>query len=282
MGIVTIASLTVREAVRRRALLGACLLTLLYLVLFGVGSHYAMADIRSAPRLLANERLLIVGEILLAGCYGAANIGALLALFVAASSITQDIEQGTLQAIVPRPLRRWEIVVGKWLGFAGMLVTYVMVTGLIISLVIYALSGYLSAQIVPGLVLMALEAVVLLSLGMLLSALMSGLATGIVGFIVYAAAGVAGMVEQLGRVIRNQTMIDIGILSSLVVPSDSVWKMAAYYLQPPRTPGPGDLIGISGPFSVGTPPSVWMAVYAGVYVLVALVGACAVFSRRDL
>jgi Cu-processing system permease protein len=271
-----------REAVRRKALLLAGALTLLYLVLFGIGSYYAIADINAALRTTSQQKMLLIGEILLAGCYGAANIGGLIALFVSASSVTQEIEQGTLQAIVPRPLPRWQVIVGKWLGFAAMLGAYVFVTGLIVNLISWSLTGYLSARLVPGLLLMSLESVLLLSLGLMLSSLMPALTTGITAFILYAAAGVAGMVEQLGRLIRNQTMLDIGISTSLVIPSDAIWKMAAFQLQPPR---PVDLLavaGVAGPFSVAVPPSVWMGIYAVIYALVALGAACAIFSRRDL
>jgi Cu-processing system permease protein len=282
LGVWIIASLTLREALRRKALVGAGALTALYLVLFGIGSYYAVADINATIRSTSQQKLFVTGEVLLAGCYGAANIGALLALFVAASAITQEIEQGTLQAIVPRPLRRWQVIVGKWLGFAAMLFAYVTVSGLIVNLTMWALSGYLSAQLLPGLVLMALKAVLLLSLGLALSSLMPALTTGITGFILYAAAGVAGMVEQLGRIVRNQTMIDIGILTSLVIPSDAIWKMAAFEIQPPRANDFLAAANISGPFSVVVPPSVWMGVYAVAYTAVMLVVACVVFSRRDL
>ncbi len=277
-----IASLTFRETLRRRALLGATLLTLGFLILFGVGSHFAFQDIFSNPRMSADLRTMSVGEILLAGLFGVANIGALLAIFVAAGTIATEVEEGTLHSIVPRPLYRWEIVLGKWLGFALMIAIYEVVTGLASCLIIYYLTGYLPSLLVPGVLLLALKALLLLSVSMLLSTFLPALTTGIIAFILYVVGNVGGMVEQMGYLIRNQTMINIGIITSLMIPSDALWKMAAGLLQPPI----GDSIlatlrGV-GPFSVLDPPSIWMGAYAFGYMVLALIGAVLVFERRDL
>ena len=43
---------------------------------------------------------------------------ALGAAFVGAPSIHNDVESGVMLAILPRPVRRSEVVLGKWLGLA--------------------------------------------------------------------------------------------------------------------------------------------------------------------
>ena len=281
MKIWVIATLTLQESLRRRALLGAVLLTLAFLALFGYGSSTAFREISTNPLLPADTRTIVTGEILLAGLYGVANIGALLAIFVAVGTIATEVEEGTLHAIVPRPLNRWEIVLGKWLGLAIMVSVYVVVTGLAACLIVYYLSGYISAYLVTGLLLIALKALILLSISMLFSTFLPALTSGIIAFILYAVSNVTGMVEQFGHLIRNQTLIDIGIITSLVIPSDAIWKMAASQIQPPAVNLLTSL-RVGGVFSVVNPPSVWMALYALVYLVAALGGALLIFQRRDL
>lgn len=281
MKIWIIASLTLQESLRRRALLGAVLITVAFLALFGYGSHVAFNSMATNPILSEQTRTVAVGEILLAGLYGVANIGALLAIFVAVGTIATEIEEGTLHAIIPRPLNRWEIILGKWVGFAIMVTVYVIVTGLVASLIVYALAGYLSANLVAGLLLMALKALILLSLAMLFSTFLPALTAGIIAFILYAVSNVAGMVEQFGHLIQNQTLVNIGIITSLVIPSDAIWSLAASLVQPPAV-GLLASLRFAGPFSVVSPPSIWMALYAVAYLIAALGGALAVFQRRDL
>jgi hypothetical protein len=77
-------------------------------------------------------------------------------------------------------------------------------------------------------------------------------------------------------------MVRIGVIASLIIPSDALWKMGAAVVQPPN-PLPAMGLQMSlGPFGVVNPPSVWMGVYAVVYTLGALALAAFIFSRRDL
>src|SRR5215207_1334021 len=84
-----IARLTFREAVRRKALYGALVLTLGFLVLYGWGTGVAVREIHEAmPRGLARVgaqtgqdlSILAVGELFLAGLFAVSNIAGLLAI----------------------------------------------------------------------------------------------------------------------------------------------------------------------------------------------------------
>lgn len=291
MNTLHIAKLTFREAVRRKALYGAIALTVAFLVLYGWGTGVAVREINLAmPRNLARVGAqigqdltgLAIGELFLAGLFAVSNIAGLLAIFMAAGTIAQEVDQGTLHSIVPKPLARWEVVVGKWLGGAAMLAVYVAVTSLATALIIYFHAGYLSPALPLGILLLVAKATLLYSATLVGSAIFPAIATGIVMFIVYVVANVAGLVEQVGVAAEIQTMIKIGVYGSLVLPSDALWKMAAFVVQPPN-PLPALGINLSiGPFGVVHPPSVWMGLYAVGYTLVALGLAVWLFSRRDL
>src|SRR3972149_5227891 len=108
-----IARFTFREAVRKKAVLGAVVLTVLFLLLYATGLYFAFQDIQQLGRAAAFKDF-IAGQLLLLGLYAISGMAALLAIFTSVGTIAGEIEQGTLHAIVPKPLRRWEIVVGKW------------------------------------------------------------------------------------------------------------------------------------------------------------------------
>ena len=77
-------------------------------------------------------------------------------------------------------------------------------------------------------------------------------------------------------------MVRIGVIASLLIPSDALWKMGAAVMQPPN---PLPALGLQmslGPFGVVNPPSVWMGLYAVLYTLAALALAARFFSARDL
>jgi len=107
--------------------------------------------------------------------------------------------------------------------------------------------------------------------------MLSTLANGVLVFGLYGLAFIGGWIEHIGSLINNLTAINIGIISSLIIPSEALWKRAAHEMSSPlaRT------LGFS-PFSSPSVPSTLMVWYAVGYMLVALILAIRFFTKRDL
>jgi hypothetical protein len=93
----------------------------------------------------------------------------------------------------------------------------------------------------------------------------------------YGLAFIGTWVEQIGALLQSGPAVRIGIISSLLLPVEALWRRASHLMQPAT---PGDL-PIS-PFSVVSVPSAAMVIYAVCYVVVMLLLATLVFGRRDL
>jgi hypothetical protein len=95
----------------------------------------------------------------------------------------------------------------------------------------------------------------------------------------YGLAFIAGWIEQFGAIFRSEAAVNIGIIMSLVVPSEAMWKRAAYLLQPAMLSN----LGLDAtPFGAASTPSPLMVVYAACYVVIGLLIAIRLFSTRDL
>ena len=95
-----------------------------------------------------------------------------------------------------------------------------------------------------------------------------------VGF--YGVAFIGGFVEQIGGFAGITSMRTIGILVSLFSPADSMWRLAAHYMQPEIARSTGMLaLGASVPSAL----MVWWAVGFTVLMLLYAVRA---FRRRAL
>ena len=292
MNTLRIAQLTFREAVRRKALYGAIALTIVFLALYGWGVDEAVREMakddrsagiqRQAAEVGIDTTILAVGQLLVAGLFAVSNIASLLAIFMASGTIAQEVDQGTLYAIVSKPVARWQVVVGKWLGGAAMLAVYVAITALATAAIVSWRAGYVSDKLPQGILLLIAKVALLHAVTMLGSVLMPAITAGIVMFIAYSVTNATGLLEQVGRNLESESMVRIGIYGSLVLPADALWRMAAYTVQPPN---PLLALGIRtmiGPFMVLFPPSVWMGIYAMGYLAAALGAAIWRFSRRDL
>ena len=273
-----IARLTFREAARRKILLAALLLGLAFLAIFGVGFNYVNAELRTtSTRYDLLQRSEMYNFFLMAGLYVVNFLTVMMTVLTSVVTLSGEIASGTIHTVASKPLRRWEIVLGKWLGFAIMVTLYLLLMAGGVLALVYGLSGYLPPNPGRGLALMWLNALLLLSISILGGATLSTLANGVMVFGLYGLAFIGGWVEQFGSLLNNPTAINIGILTSLIMPSEALWKRAAYEMQSP-------LVGALGfsPFSAASVPSPAMVVYAVLYLLATLGLAIRQFQRRDL
>lgn len=273
-----IAQLTIQETQRRRILWLGLLMAAGFLAIFGVGLHFIYDDMVRGG-MGAEEIGLAAGGLLAAGLYVVNFLIIMMSVLTSVTAVSGEIESHTIETLVTKPVRRWEIVLGKWLGFVALLIVYVLLLagGLI---VIFTLrTGIVANNIVAGLALMVLQGTAVLSLTMLGGTRLSTLANGVLAFALYGVAFIGGWVEQIGALFRNETAVDIGIATSLLMPTEILWKQALALFQPQLSNSPFEVMG---PFAVASQPSAVMLWYAVGYTAVLLLLALASFTRRDL
>jgi ABC-type transport system involved in multi-copper enzyme maturation permease subunit len=278
----TIARLSFREAARRKILLAALLLGLLFLTVYGLGFHFIMREVeREVGSMQVLELNQIRNFLLMAGMYVVIFLTVMMIVLTSVDTLSGEIGSGTIHTLVAKPVRRWEIVLGKWLGFAVMVSLYLLLMGGGVMGLIYLRSGYSAPHPFSALALIWLNALVLLSVSLLGGAYLSTLANGVLVFGLYGVAFIGGWIEQIGSFIPNpsasQIAINIGIITSLMMPSEALWKRAAHELQSPLM----SALGVS-PFTTNAYPSVAMIVYAILFMLLAFALAVRRFGNRDL
>lgn len=282
MSTLVIARLTFQEAARRRILIAALLLGLIFLIVFGLGFHFIMRDLERSfrPRSIV-ELNEVRNFLLIAGLYVVNFLTVMMAVLTSVDTLSGEIASGTVHTLVAKPVRRWEIVLGKWLGFAGMLTLYLLLMAGGVMSIVFLLSGYTAPHPLNALALMGLNALLLLTISLLGGTSLSTLANGVLVFGMFGIAFIGGWIEQIGTFLRDQaasqTAVNIGIITSLILPSEALWKRAAFEIQSPLVAA----LGFS-PFTSLSIPSPLMIFYAVLYLLAAFVLAVRQFNRRDL
>jgi len=272
MATFVIARLTFQEARRRKILWLGFLLGLAFIALFATGFHFLYREINRAPDLREATNFF-----LMAGLYVINFLVVMMTVLTSVDTVSGEIASHTIQTVVTKPIHRWQVVLGKWIGFALMLGLYIVLMAGGVVGVVYAIARYLPPNLAQGILLMALEGLVLLTLSIFGGTLLSTLANGVLVFMLYGLAFIGGWIEQIGSMLRNETAVNLGIISSLIMPSEALWKRAAYLMQPPLLRE----LGVT-PFSAASTPSQAMVVYALAYIAVVLGVALFVFQRRDL
>ncbi len=278
MQIWNIASLTIHEGVRRNIVRLAIGMGILFLIVFGIGIHYIFLQFEEANFLPANEMEIPAIALTIVGLYVINFLLILVSVLISVASISSEIDTHVIDTIVTKPVSRWEIVLGKWLGFAIMITVYAtfMAGGLI---TISALrTGYRLDTIVPGVALMALNGILVMTISIAGGTRLSTLANGVVAFMLYGIAFIGTWVENIGSVFENEAAVNIGIISSLIVPAEAVWRKASLTFESRILGNPQ----FAGPITVFSEPSDMMIWYAVIYVAAVLSWSLWSFSRRDL
>lgn len=289
--VLQIARFTLQEAISRRLILAGVLISLGYIGLFTLGFHFAYD--KSIENSVTPEARLSLGvafaTLTLFGVYVVNYLASFLALFLSVGAVSSEIDTGTLHAVLARPLRRSEFIVGRWLGYSVMICVYIVsMTGLVL-LVARLISGYEVPDPTHALLLMLLEGVLLLTVSLFGSTLLPTLANGVIVFTLLGFAWLAGIIEFVGRLLQNaqdttgsDAMLNVGIGVSLLLPSDALWRGASYYLESPSMLA---VLGVGRggiPFFSATPPAAALVVWSIAYVGVMLGSAVLAFRARDL
>lgn len=276
--IFTISKLTIREAYRRKILWAALILGLLFLVVYGLGFYFIRQDIQQS---MSSRTPLAMNEVysffFMAGMYAVNFLLIGMSVLTSVDTLSGEITSGTIQCLATKPILRWQLVLGKWLGYVGMITLYLFLMAGGTTTLVYIISGYTPPGAPSGLFLMWLTGLLMLSLSFLGGAYLSTLANGVMVFGLFGVAFVGGWVEYVGWFTGNQVAVNIGILSSLIIPSEALWKRAAHLMESPLV----SALGFS-PFTSASPPSPLMVWYALLYILVILGLAVRQFGHRDL
>ena len=274
-----IARLTFKEAVRRKIALGALLLGIAFLAVFGAGLYFIQRDLartgQGVSPLIANQ---IYNFLTLSGLYVANFLFVMMAVLTSVDTIAGEIASGRIQSLVSKPVRRWEIVLGKWIGFVAMLSLYLLLIAGGVTVLTTQITGYQVPNVPRGLVLIWLNGVLVLNVTLLGGTQLSTLANGVIVFATYGVAFIGGWIEQIGSFLDSQAAVNVGIVSSLLLPGEALWKRAAYEMRSLVV----DATGFSPFTSTSSVPSPLMIGYAIAYAAAALALTVWCFSRRDL
>jgi ABC-type transport system involved in multi-copper enzyme maturation permease subunit len=215
-------------------------------------------------------------------------LSSLLTIVLTAGMISAEVEAGTFAVIVPKPLSRAEIVLGKWLGYALILGVYTALLFLSFLAVIYWQSGYWPPQVLKALGTLELETMTLLAITTLGSSLVPTIVNGAIALILFIGAPISSVVQFIVQAIsqaQDQAMQNIAITINLIVPTDALWHGTSFYLLPSQNLFA--ILGVSArtfntPFTSAEPLTAAFLAWAVLYSLILPLVAILRFQRRDL
>ncbi|ASS76983.1 ABC transporter permease [Tumebacillus algifaecis] len=288
----SIAKLSFKETLYKRIFLIAVLMTLAFLAFFGIANHYASKDMTEnfdfagmeiGQALLQNTFFAV--QVLSIGLFFANFITILLTILSTVGTVSGEIESHQIDTLLARPLKRRDLILGKFIGLGGLMMLYsVFIFGGVIlmnQLFGGVLAIHLSAgQIVKAGLMFALLPLLVTAIGLWLSTRLTTINGGIIMIVMYGIGFIGGFMEQFGVLMNNRSLENIGILSSIVFPLDSLFRrMSVYLFDVADNPLSFASQGI---FASASTPSNLMLVYSALYGVLILFFAIRKFTKRDV
>jgi hypothetical protein len=275
-GVWLMAGVTLREAARRKILWTALAAAVLLLVIFAVALRLQVHEFQGRP-MSPFVRYQVESGMLMVGLYTCDLLSVVMTILTSIDTIAGEITSGTIHAIATKPLARWQIVVGKYLGFASMILVYVALTFSCTIAVAYSTTGVLPEHPLVGFALIAGECLVVLTVTFLLGTWFSTLTAGVLALGLQGVAFMGGWLEQVSGFSQSAQIVTLGEIASLVMPTESLWRRAAFEMQ---TPLAGSLS--FSPFANVSIPSGVALTYAAVFAVCVGGAALARMGGRDL
>jgi Cu-processing system permease protein len=280
-----VVGLSIRESIRRRIFLIVLLLTVGFVALYSVGTHYAFRDVASFGGNTSGIDAVVVAGAILQGLamFGTLFLGVVLAIFLTLGAVRGDAERGILQPLVVRPLGRVTFLAARFLGAAGVCVAYVLALYGTTVLVTGLTGHWWPDRIVTSGIELACAVVVVVALSLLGSVFLSATANGIAVFMIFGAGLVAGLLGQIAETIPNRspTLAHIARIASFALPFEALYQDGLNHLT-------SDTVGFTryalqlGPFGGAQVGGALIVPWTVAYILAVGLVASVAFRRADL
>ena len=284
--IFVIARLTVQEASRRRLLLALVILTLIVVGFSAWGFNKITTVTGSSGTPLPPAQVaLITSQLLIGVTFMYSGVLALSAAVVAGPLISSEVESGLLLSMLARPVRRSEVVIGKWLGLGVLIAIYAAGSAFLELAAVNWATGYMPPHPVQLVLYVGAEGLALLSLGLLLSTRLSGITGGVIALVAWLMGWIGGVVGDIGTGLQNQAVANVGVFSHMLLPTDGLWRGAMYAMEPDaflaslRAAG---TIARANPFVAVDPPPTAFLAWVVVWFAIMLTLSILSFRTREI
>lgn len=220
--------------------------------------------LRLLPQVSAGPDEKILVDLSLGGI---GLISAVVAIFVGTGLINKEIEKRTVLVLIPKPITRAELMIGKHLGLSAVLIVLVIVMG-IIGFGLLSFSGipYPIGAIALSLVYLIIELSLLVAVALLFGVFTSSILATLLSFGVYLVGNFSRDLLELGNLSENPSIKAFTEALYIVLPDLARLNFrneAVYGL----LPNPTELLT--------------SAAYGVLYTILLLAVATLIFSRRQ-
>jgi len=123
--------------------------------------------------------------------------GVIISIFVGVNLVYKELDRKTIFSLVPKPVRRYEFILGKFIGMVMTLVVMLSIMGVVLELVLLIQHGGFDGNMVRAFVLLFIEIMVVTAVAVLFSSFTSPFLSGLFTLGLYIVGTSTPEIRQL-------------------------------------------------------------------------------------
>jgi len=247
---------TFREVVRNKILYSVLAFALLLLIISALFGSVTLGD-----------RIAVIKDF---GLFALSFCGAIIVILSGVNLLDRELRQKTIYNLLSKPVRRWEFVVGKFLGLS--LVSTVLTSAMAIVFIGFtaAFEGRIDPLLFQGALLVLLEMILLSAVAIFFSSVV--VTTALAGLFTFGAYLAGHSIEALNYFLNTQAEFSssflrgFALLLKAILPDLNTFNITEQVVY-----GSGVSLGYVG----------LSFVYALIYSVVCILLASVIFAQRD-
>ncbi len=196
---------TFKESLRQKIMMLLIIFSILLIVISLFLEPFALGE---SPKLLRDFGLAVYSM-----------FGVLVVIIIGSALIHKDIEKRTIYTVIAKPVKRSEIILGKFLGLFLLIAVLLTAMAIIHQLTILIYEGRLDLKLLIALPFSLIEIMVLLGILLLFSSFSSATLTSIMGVIFYLIGHAAPDLKLFADVTKVSALKYLAYGSYYILPN---------------------------------------------------------------
>jgi len=236
--------------------------------IFVVFLLFAAASVLSSilfELLTFTAKLKIIKDV---GFAGISVFSCLIAIFLSGEAIVGEVERKNIYILLSKPVDRKDFIIGSFLGVIWTTGVAILISGGVLLFLIYLKQGFIEPYLLTPLLFVALEVVVIASIGIVFSSFCSSaLTSSLLCFLIYILGHLSPHLNLVAKTVNNKIVKGIIRLAMWVLPNLEYFNVRDEVVKgnPPQLVYVGEI-----------------ALYTAVYSTICLIIAHLLFQRRQL
>ncbi len=205
MKVVTIALNTFRESIRDKVLYGLVLFSIIF-----IGASQILKP------LTIGEEIKITKDI---GLASISFFGLLIAVFIGTRLLYEEIEKKTIYTIISKPVKRWQFILGKYIGLLWVIATVVVIMTLWVFIVLFVTTGTFDITLLLGIFYIFLQLMVVTAIALFFSTFTTPIMSGLITFMLYFTGHLTRDILVVAELSKSKIVTVISHIIYFILPN---------------------------------------------------------------